>query len=139
MQPSTTSSEHKSVVENPHELSVANVEKFVNNYFARNSRNSKLLLEKSTEAPSVKHILQVISLTTNHSTSVLEHTSKKPKNDLIANIRPPLEASALSAERRRTVSQIVLNAGNIIGIVFGVLVLMLGFIYVGMSYFRKAR
>lgn len=129
----TTSSKKQPVVESPNELSVANVERFVKSYFARNSRN---VSAQSTEAPSVDHILHVISLSTDGSpTAAVGDRSKNSNDDIIANIPPGPAAAPLAAEKKR----IALSAGNIIGIVFGVIVLMVGFIYVGMSYFPKAR
>lgn len=81
----------------------------------------------------MKHILQVLST---EQSPPAGHTSKNTKvDDLIAIIPPGPVAAPLAAEKRR----IALSAGNIIGIVIGVLVLMVGFIYVAMSYFPKAR
>lgn len=127
----TLSSKKQHVVENPHELSVANVEKFVKGYFARKNRSASA---EPTEAPSVKHILQVLST---EQSPPAEHTSKQESkvDDLIAIIPPGPLAAPLAAEKKR----IALSAGNIVGIVIGVLVLMIGFIYVAMSYFPKAR
>lgn len=84
------------------------------------------------------HILHVISLATDSTTSTTRQpiissvTSKKKK--ILVNADGP-SASPLSAERRT----VTLGAGNIIGIIFGVSVFLVGIAYIGLSYFPRTR
>lgn len=118
-------------MEDPHQLSVASVEQFLDNYFSNNVTNQ-------TEAPSVSHLLQVLSVSTDQPTSTTTHqsiisiiTEKKVKK----TVSEGPAASPLSVEQNR----ISLGAGNIVGILIGVSVLVIGIAYIGLSYFPRAK
>lgn len=93
---------------------------------------------KSTEAPSVAHLLHDFSLATEPSTTTNKKTSssatKKITKKTVANKNAPT-ASALSAEK----SRISLGTGNIIGITIGVSIFVIGVVFVGLSNFRTTR
>lgn len=109
---------------------VANVEKFLDNYFTKNNRhNTSLpLLERSdAEVPSVQHILKLISLAPETTkTSIIED---------IAGIGSGVSAAPLFAEKRET----TLSTGYIVGIVIGLSAFLIGMIFVGILYFPKVK